>query len=383
MKSKLFMQALVFSILIGLAGVLFYITNSTANLESSRGDDLVAVNEIKTLINSGDTQTALQRLDELDSELRTLDVETSTNYNIAWICIIAAAMIFVNAAYTYFSVLRPFSKLEKYAAQLAAGNFDIPLDYERKNYFGKFTWAFDSMRREIIKARASERQAIENNKTVIATLSHDIKTPVASIRAYAEGLDAYLESSPEKRSRYLGVIMRKCDEVSKLTDDLFIHSLSSLDKLDIRSKQTEVCAVLSETIDELDPQGCEIHFDKPAGSFVTNADPDRLKQIIENIVTNARKYAKTDIDITTRRENGTLAIIFTDHGKGIPDEDMAFVTEKFYRGHNCENAPGSGLGLYIVKYLCSRMDAELALRNTGHGLEVTVTLKEISASPAS
>ena len=177
--------------------------------------------------------------------------------------------------------------------------------------------------------------------------------------------------------------MRKCDEVSKLTDDLFIHSLSSLDKLDIRSKQTEVCAVLSETIDELDPQGCEIHFDKPAGSFVTNADPDRLKQIIENIVTNARKYAKTDIDITTRRENGTLAIIFTDHGKGIPDEDMAFVTEKFYRGHNCENAPGSGLGLYIVKYLCSRMDAELALRNTGHGLEVTVTLKEISASPAS
>lgn len=383
MKSKLFMQALVFSILIGLAGVLFYITNSTANLESSRGDDLVAVNEIKTLISSGDTQTALQRLDELDSELRTLDVETSTNYNIAWICIIAAAMIFVNAAYTYFSVLRPFSKLEKYAAQLAAGNFDIPLDYERKNYFGKFTWAFDSMRREIIKARASERQAIENNKTVIATLSHDIKTPVASIRAYAEGLDAYLESSPEKRSRYLGVIMRKCDEVSKLTDDLFIHSLSSLDKLDIRSKQTEVCAVLSETIDELDPQGCEIHFDKPVGSFVTNADPDRLKQIIENIVTNARKYAKTDIDITTRRENGTLAIIFTDHGKGIPDEDMAFVTEKFYRGHNCENAPGSGLGLYIVKYLCSRMDAELALRNTGHGLEVTVTLKEISASPAS
>ena len=137
MKSKLFMQALVFSILIGLAGVLFYITNSTANLESSRGDDLVAVNEIKTLISSGDTQTALQRLDELDSELRTLDVETSTNYNIAWICIIAAAMIFVNAAYTYFSVLRPFSKLEKYAAQLAAGNFDIPLDYERKNYFGK------------------------------------------------------------------------------------------------------------------------------------------------------------------------------------------------------------------------------------------------------
>jgi signal transduction histidine kinase len=383
MKSKLFIQALVFSILIGLAGALFYITNSTANLESNRGDDLVAVNEIKTLIGSGNTQTALQRLDELDSQLRNLDVETSTNYSIAWICLIAAGFIFMNAAYTYFAILRPFSKLEKYASQLAAGNFDIPLDYERKNYFGKFTWAFDSMRREIAAARAGEKQAIENNKTVIATLSHDIKTPVASIRAYCEGLEAYLDISPEKRRKYLEVIMRKCDEVSKLTNDLFIHSLSDLEKLDIKDMETEVCSLLSETVDELDPNGGEIRFEKPGYEFMTRSDPDRLKQIVENIITNARKYAKTHIDITTRREDSTLAIIFTDYGSGIPDEDMAFVTDKFYRGHNCHGEPGSGLGLYICSYLCRKMNAELSLRNTSHGLEVTVTLKEISPSPTS
>ena len=141
--------------------------------------------------------------------------------------------------------------------------------------------------------------------------------------------------------------------------------------------------MLEQAIGELDPQGSEIHFEKPGYEFVTRADPDRLKQIVENIVTNARKYAKTDIDVTLERQDGTLAVRFTDHGKGIPDEDMAFVTEKFYRGHNCEGAQGSGLGLYIVKYLCSKMGAELSLRNTGHGLEVTVTLKEISVSPTS
>ncbi len=382
MKGKLFTQALVFSILIAVAGALFYITNSSSNLEEVRSDQLVSVNEVKTLINNGDSQQAVQRLDELDEQLRRLDVQRSTNYSIAWICLIAAIFIFANAAYTYFAVLRPFAKLEKYAGQLAAGNFDIPLDYERKNYFGKFTWAFDSMRREIIAARAGEKQAVENNKTVIATLSHDIKTPVASIRAYAEGLEAYL-GSPEKRQRYLDVIMRKCDEVSKLTNDLFIHSLSDLDKLEIKDRETQVCALLEQAIGELDPQGSEIHFEKPGYEFVTRADPDRLKQIVENIVTNARKYAKTDIDVTLERQGGTLAVRFTDHGKGIPDEDMAFVTEKFYRGHNCEGAQGSGLGLYIVKYLCSKMGAELSLRNTGHGLEVTVTLKEISVSPTS
>lgn len=382
MKSKLFTQALVFSILIAIAGVLFYTANSSDNLDDIRSEQLVSVNEVKTLLKGGDTQQALQRLDELDGQLRKLDVKKSTNYSVAWICLIAAVCIFANAAYTYFAVLRPFAKLEKYAGQLAAGNFDIPLDYERKNYFGKFTWAFDSMRREIIAARAGEKQAVENNKTVIATLSHDIKTPVASIRAYAEGLEAYL-GSPEKRQRYLDVIMRKCDEVSKLTNDLFIHSLSDLDKLDIKQTRTEVCGLLEQAIDELDPQGSEIHFEKPSYEFVTRADPDRLKQIVENIVTNARKYAKTDIDVALERQGSTLAVKFTDHGKGIPNEDMAFVTEKFYRGHNCEGAQGSGLGLYIVNYLCGKMDAQLLLRNTGHGLEVTVTLKEISPTDVS
>ena len=81
------------------------------------------------------------------------------------------------------------------------------------------------MRKEITKARSCEREAIENNKTVIATLSHDIKTPIASIRAYAEGLEANLDSTYEKRMKYLSILMRKCDEVSKLTNDLFLHSL--------------------------------------------------------------------------------------------------------------------------------------------------------------
>ena len=381
MKTKLFVQALVFTVLIALAGVVFYMTNTSSRLDDARTDELVSVHEIQTILEQGNTAQAQVLLGDLDEQLRSLDVSTKANYSIVWICLIAAACIFANAAYTYFAVLRPFAKLEKYAGQLAAGNFDIPLDYERKNYFGKFTWAFDSMRREIIAARAGEKQAIENNKTVIATLSHDIKTPVASIRAYAEGLDAYLETSPEKRSRYLSVIMRKCDEVSKLTNDLFIHSLSSLDKLDIKVHDTEVCALLTEAIGELDPQGTEIHFEKPDYDFVTCADPDRLKQIVENIITNARKYAKTDIDVTLERSDDTLTVRFTDHGKGIPDEDMAFVTEKFYRGHNCESEQGSGLGLYIVNYLCSKMDAGLALRNTGSGLEVTVTLKEKTPSP--
>lgn len=89
----------------------------------------------------------------------------------------------------------------------------MPLNYERSNYFGEFTWAFDSMRREITKARSCEREATENNKTVIATLSHDIKTPISSIRAYAEGLEANLDNTPENAQiiyQLLCVNVMKC-----------------------------------------------------------------------------------------------------------------------------------------------------------------------------
>ena len=276
--------------------------------------------------------------------------------------------------YIYVAVLRPFDKMKDYAAEIAKGNFDLSLDYSRSNYFGQFTWAFDSMRREITKARANEREAVENNKTVIATLSHDIKTPIASIRAYAEGLEAHMDSSPERRARYLSVIMRKCDEVAKLTNDLFLHSLSDLDKLKINAEPLEIGSFVQEVIEELAAQQDDIFFIPPSFTAFVSADKNRLLQIIENLVNNARKYAKSRIDVSLSLENGTVCLKIRDYGGGIPDEDMPFIFDKFYRGKNCGSEQGSGLGLYIVKYLAEKMGGSILLRNHTNGLEAVVFL---------
>ena len=146
-------------------------------------------------------------------------------------------------------MLRPFQKLEDFAGQVAEGNLDIPLEYERKNIFGAFTWAFDNMRLEIKRARNAEKAAVENNKTVIATISHDIKTPIASIRAYCEALQAGMDLNPERRERYLNVIIAKCDEVSTLTNDLFLHSLSDLDKLQMNYDTYEANPLISAMLE--------------------------------------------------------------------------------------------------------------------------------------
>ena len=373
MKRKYFFVTGIFAAVIILISAMFSLADKAANPDDIRAEELIALNEISRLAET-DGQLAKEKINALEQKIRAKEIRRS-GAGREWI-FSGISLIFLAGVmgYVYVSVLRPFEKMKAYAAEIAKGNFDVPLDYSRSNYFGQFTWAFDSMRREITKARANEREAVENNKTVIATLSHDIKTPIASIRAYAEGLEAHMDSSPERRARYLSVIMRKCDEVARLTDDLFLHSLSDLDKLKINAEPLEICSFVGEAIEELAAQQDDIFFIPPSFSAYVNADRNRLLQIIENLVNNARKYAKSRIDVSLSRENGTVCLKIRDYGGGIPDEDMPFIFDKFYRGKNCGSEQGSGLGLYIVKYITEKMGGSILLRNHISGLEAVVAL---------
>lgn len=277
--------------------------------------------------------------------------------------------------YLYRRLILPFQRLEGYTGEIAKGNLAVSLSYEKTNFFGAFTWAFDHMRQEILRARKNEMQAVEENKTIIATLSHDIKTPIASIRAYAEGLEANLEADYEGRQRYLQVIMRKCDEVTALTDDLVLHSLSELEKLEIHMHTIEIKSSLTEILRDLEYKNLRI-ISEFMEAYV-EADEKRLAQVIENILNNARKYAPgAEVEIWTECKSmeRLYEIHIRDHGAGVLPEDMPFLMDKFYRGKNAGDASGSGLGLYIVSYIMRRMDGEVELLNSGLGLEVILKL---------
>lgn len=209
---------------------------------------------------------------------------------------------------------------------------------------------------------------------MIATLSHDIKTPIASIRAYAEGLEANLDTSPEKRQNYITILIRKCDEVTRLTNDLFLHSLSDLNKLKITPVEFELCSYMQNAIAEISADQKDVIFHIPAFTALVDADQNRLLQITENLINNARKYAGTPIDVSLTQADDTVAIRFRDYGGGIPDTDMPFIFDKFYRGKNCGNEPGSGLGLYIVRYIAEQMKGSIQLHNHTDGLEAIVYL---------
>lgn len=377
MKKKLAGITAFFAVLIVSVIAGFYLYEYNLDEEETRAEQIIAVNEIEQLARMGENEHVVEKALILKEDLRESDVQNRSRNSllmVGGICLLFLAVVF---GYIYFAILRPFDRIENFAEKIAQGNFDIPLNYERTNYFGKFTWAFDSMRKEIIKARSCEREAVENNKTVIATLSHDIKTPIASIRAYAEGLEAHMDTSPERRAKYLSVIMKKCDEVSGLTNDLFLHSLSDLEKIQISSESFEICGFLKTAIEEIAGEQADVKVSDPPFTAIVSADKKRVIQITENIINNARKYAKTNMEVSFTKSDTDVMVHFRDYGSGIPDEDMPFIFDKFYRGHNCADEQGSGLGLYIIKYLAEKMNGKVLLHNHGNGLEVTVVFSAI------
>lgn len=272
----------------------------------------------------------------------------------------------------YFHAIRPISRMEHFAGEIARGNLDFPLEAERSKSFGVFSWAFDCMRTELKEARKKEEEAQEQNKTMIAGISHDIKTPVANIRNYCEGLSVNLDATPEKRKHYLETIMRKCDEVSALTDDLFLHSLNDMDRLEVVPIPTDFQDIYERVLCPLGEEGTEVFPCDINGRVF--ADERRLIQVIDNILGNARKYAEGfPVEIKMEEQKEYVVICIKDLGSGIPEEDFLYAKQKFYRGRNALDQQGAGLGLYLSDVLMRQMEGKLELENKA-GLQVSLYL---------
>lgn len=276
-------------------------------------------------------------------------------------------------AYLYASVVRPFAKLQGFAEQVASGNLDLPLEYERSNPFGRFAWAFDHMRVELKRARASERAAIEENKSVMASLAHDLRTPIASIRAYSEALSMGLEESEEERREYAEVIDRRCVEVSQLVDDMLTHSLAELDRISVECSAVSASPLLRQAVEDF---GLLEHVTVDAEDALLHADELRLRQAVENLLVNASKYAPGKaVEVTGRMEDGSrYQIEVRDFGPGMEDADIPFAFNRFYRGSNAREVSGSGLGLYVVRYVVDRMGGEATIANAHPGVSVRLSI---------
>ena len=377
MKKKLLNIIFLYIIIFVVLTVAFFNFDNKDTLDSEKRRVIIDINEIRkeSELLGIEEKEFYNKIDNLEEVITNNIKETSNNYYVVYGLIIFLFLMISLLGYIYYAIIKPFERMEEYAEEVAKGNLDLKLNYERNNLFGEFTWAFDRMRREIIKARTCEKEAIENNKTVIATLSHDIKTPIASIRAYTEGLQANLASNPLKRQKYINIIIKKCDEVTALTNDIFLHSLAELGKLKMNLVEVSIKPIIIEYLNGLlcDKDNVFINDDIPDANLLI--DTKRFEQVLENIINNSLKYAKgSKVEIKVEKSLKDYILIIRDYGKGISDEDMPFIFEKFYRGKNVGKEQGAGLGLYIVKYIMEQFNGNVYINSFKDGLEVRLII---------
>jgi len=280
------------------------------------------------------------------------------------LCIFMGCLLYLRR-----TVIEPFEKMKGFAERIAGGNLDIPLEMDRQNLFGAFTESFDLMRSELKKARIAEARANASKKELVAKLSHDIKTPVASIKAASE-VGAALSVDEKIRENYEQII-QKADQINTLITNLFSASLEELRELSVEPSDLK-----SVELQDLLKNADYLHRaeDTPIPDCLIFADKLRLQQVFDNIFANSYKYADTKIDVSAWIEDNYLAVGIEDYGGGIDDSEIPLLKEKFRRGSNTQGIDGAGLGLYISDYCMKEMQGRLDIENGQYGLRITVRI---------
>ena len=272
--------------------------------------------------------------------------------------------------YIHRTLLKPFQQLQLFAANVARGNLDIPLNMDKNNYFGAFTESFDLLREELDAARQREYESNRSKKELVATLSHDIKTPVASIKAISELM--LIQVKDEKVIKQVNTIYSKAEQINLLVTDMFHATLEELQqlKLTVTEESSEILVEMIENVNYDYQIECE-----PIPQCIILTDPLRMQQVIDNVISNSYKYAGTKITIKSQINQGYLELHIIDFGSGISEEELPLLFNKYYRGTNVEGKNGSGLGLYISEYFMENMGGDITCYNRPDGFSVVLKIK--------
>ncbi len=227
-----------------------------------------------------------------------------------------------------------------------------------------------SIEARITPAAEEERK----RKILMASICHDLRTPLTSIKGYIEAIQDGVGDTGE----HLRTILEKAEFMDKLIDDLDIHSKNSLDKLVMYRKPTLAHELIQRCVSgHGDPR---IHVAEPIVKAYIYADAYRIMQILDNVVSNARKFASERIDISTAVDNKYYIITISDDGEGIPDNYRAAIFDPFFTSR--KNSNSAGLGLSIAKSLAEAHDGSIELgasRDIANGATFIIKIPLASA----
>ncbi|MDE6365036.1 MAG: HAMP domain-containing histidine kinase [Lachnospiraceae bacterium] len=256
-------------------------------------------------------------------------------------------------------IYRPLKELSLAMQHISMGDFDYHMNGGRGDEIGLLFDNYEQMRLQLKESEEEKAQNEKKSKELVSNISHDLKTPITSIKGYVEGIMDGVADTPEKIDKYIKTIYNKANDMDRLINELTTYSGIDSNKIPYHFHILNVTDYFTDCVEEvgLDLESKNIHLDftnlVPANTCVV-ADPEQLKKVINNIINNSVKYMGHPngvIDIRLLDEGESVKIEIEDDGKGIASKDIGNIFERFYRTDSSRNSlqGGSGIGLSIVK----------------------------------
>ena len=296
-----------------------------------------------------------------------------------WIYVGAVGMallltiVFTNVHLTrelFSHISEPLDTLVGGVDRIRAGDLDSPINYTEPDEFKAACDAVDLMAAKLKASLEAEQNRQQSRKELIAGMSHDLKSPLTSIRAYTEALLEGVAETPEMQKKYLETIHKKECEMESMVARLFEFSKLELSEYPVSPEKLNVKAELEKMISDLAP---EADVDTSAlEPLASTADREQLRRIAENIIGNSLRYSGRDrvkIYVSSQKREGRVRLCFADDGCGVPDETLPKLFDLFYRTDpaRAESGAGSGLGLAIVKKAAEQMGGSVSAEKSAYG----------------
>ncbi|MBR2179446.1 MAG: HAMP domain-containing histidine kinase [Selenomonadaceae bacterium] len=290
---------------------------------------------------------------------------------------------FMLSRYILRHILLPLRKLRLGAENIREGNFNLQLEHSSEDEIKPVMEAFNLMVQKLLKSIEERKRQEDHQKELVASISHDLRTPLTTIKAYIEGLIDGVADSPSKQLRYLQVIKKNTDELNNMIEELFLFSKISLGEKAIPLEPINLKEMLEFFVSENN------YAWKKAGATVTLKAQDNivimgsymlLDRILSNIIGNSIKYKpeyEIDCYIKLIGRNKIAILSIADNGSGVPEESLERLTEPFYRTDKARSRTedGTGLGLSIAVRAVEMMKGALTIENVNpHGLMVIIEL---------
>ncbi len=289
---------------------------------------------------------------------------------------VMSAMVFGILFYIRGKILRPFERLSNVPYELSKGNLTLPVKEDKNRFFGRFLWGIDLLRENIEQQKLRELELQREKKTLLLSLSHDVKTPLSAIKLYSKALSKNLYPDRDKQREIAENINKKADEIEGYVSRIITASREDFLSLDVENGEFYLSDLIKNIAayykEKLSLAKTELVIGEYCNCLVSG-DLDRSVEVLQNVIENALKYGDGKrIELLFPDDDEGVLVSVRNGGCTLEKSELPHIFESFWRGANSENVRGSGLGLYICRQLMHRMNGEIFAEVCGENITVTV-----------